>query len=34
MAIDRIIELSYEASFNNKKLLEEIVMTTLKTCRD
>lgn len=34
MAIDKIIELSYEASFNNKKWLEEIVMITLKRCRD
>lgn len=33
MAIDKITELFYKASLNNKKLLEEIVMTALKTCR-
>lgn len=34
MAIDKIIELFYKALFNNKKILEDIVMTILKTCRD
>lgn len=33
MSIDKIIELSYRISSNNKKILE-IVITTLKTCSD
>lgn len=33
MSIDKIIELSYKTSFNNKKKLD-ISMTTLNTCSD